>query len=129
MASLILLDTHVVVWLYGDEKSRLPSAVQDRLNSDQLALSPIVQLELAYLYEVGRVRSSAQAVIADLGARLELVVADVSAAALCSVALGLTWTRDPFDRLLAAHATVANLPLMTKDETIRQHLQLAWWAE
>ena len=125
---MILLDTHLIVWLYAGERSRIPAAVQQRLNREQLALSPFVQLELGYLYEVGRVRSSAEAVISDLGVRLELVVVDVSAAALCSVALGLSWTRDPFDRLLAAHATVANLPLVTKDETIRQHLPLAWWA-
>lgn len=126
---MILLDTHLIVWLYGGERGRIPSAVQRRLNREQLALSPFVQLELGYLYEVGRVRSSAEAVIGELGVRLELMIADVSAAAVCATALGLSWTRDPFDRLLAAHATVANLPLVTKDETIRQHLPLAWWAE
>lgn len=126
---MILLDTHLVVWLYGGERDRIPAAVQQRLNREQLGLSPFVQLELAYLYEVGRVRSSAQAVVEELGTRLELVVADVGAAAVCSAALGLTWTRDPFDRLLAAHATVASLPLVTKDQSIRQHLPLAWWAE
>jgi len=88
-----------------------------------------VQLELAYLYEIGRIRSPAQAVIEDLSAPFELVVADISAAAVCNLALGLTWTRDPFDRLLAAHATVTGLALVTKDETIRQHLPMAWWAE
>ncbi|MBM2811613.1 MAG: hypothetical protein HW416_2372 [Chloroflexi bacterium] len=126
---MILLDTHLFVWLYHGERKRIPSAVQRRLNREQLGLSPFVQLELAYLYEVGRVRGPAQAVIEELGARLELVVADVAATAVCSVAMGLTWTYDPFDRLLAAHATVTNLPLVTSDETIRQHLQLAWWAD
>lgn len=126
---MILLDTHLLVWLYGGERNRIPPGVERRLNSEQLGLSPFVQLELAYLYEVGRVRSSAQAVVEELGTRLELVVADVAAAAVCNAALGLTWTRDPFDRLLAAHATVANLPLITKDEAIRQHLPLAWWAD
>ncbi len=126
---MILLDTHLLVWLYGGERNRIPPSVQQRLNREQLGLSPFVQLELAYLYEVGRVRSSAQAVVEELGTRLELVVADVAAAAVCRAALGLTWTRDPFDRLLTAHATVANLPLVTKDETIRQHFSLAWWAE
>ena len=126
---MILLDTHVLVWLDGGERNRIPAAVQQRLNREQLGLSPFVQLELAYLYEMGRIRHSAQAVIEALGARLELVVADVTAAAVCSCAVALTWTRDPFDRLLAAHATVAGLPLVTKDESIRQHVPLAWWAE
>ena len=125
---MILLDTHLVVWLYAGLLDRIPSAVQARLNREQLALSPFVQLELAYLYEVARVTAPAQAVVDELTARLELTVADVSAAAVCTAALGLTWTLDPFDRLLAAHATATALPLVTKDETLRQHLRLAWWA-
>jgi hypothetical protein len=38
----------------------------------------------------------------ELSARLELIVADVSSATVCNAALALTWTRYPFDRLLAA---------------------------
>lgn len=126
---MILLDTHVLVWLYAGLLHRIPTPVQQRLNREPLALSPFVQLELAYLYEAGRVSSPAQAVTDELRTRLELAVADVSAAAVCGVALGFTWTRDPFDRLLAAHATVADLPLVTRDATLRQHVPLAWWAE
>lgn len=126
---MILLDTHVLVWLYQGELHRVPAAVQRRLEREQLGISPFVELELGYLYEAGRIRPSPHTVIEELGTRLELVVADVAAAAVCRVALGLTWTRDPLDRLLAAHATVTGLPLVTKDETIRQHLSLAWWAE
>jgi len=126
---VILVDTHVLVWLGGGERNRIPAAVQRRLDREQIGLSPFVHLELGYLYEIGRIRYSAQAVIEELGTRLELVVADVAAAAVCSAALALTWTRDPFDRLLAAHATVTGLPLVTKDAVIRQHVPLAWWAE
>lgn len=129
MAAVILLDTHVLVWLYAGLLQRFPSAVRRRLNHEQLALSPFVQLELAYLYEVGRVSSPAQVVTDELRTRLELVVADAAVGAVCSAALGLTWTRDPFDRLLAAHAAVSGLPLVTRDEVLRQHLPLAWWAE
>ena len=126
---MILLDTHVLVWLYAGLLNRIPAAVRERLNRDQLALSPFVQLELAYLYEVGRVMAPAQVVVEELTTRLELVVADVTAAAVCTAALDLSWTRDPFDRLLAAHALVTGLPLVTKDETLRRHLRLAWWAD
>jgi PIN domain nuclease of toxin-antitoxin system len=126
---LILLDTHVLVWLYAGQRRLLPAAVQNRLNSEQLGISPFVQLELEYLYEIGRVTRSAETVMEELSSRLEITVADVMAAAVCNTAVGLTWTRDPFDRLLAAHATLADLVLVTKDETIRQHLPLAWWAD
>jgi PIN domain nuclease of toxin-antitoxin system len=129
VAPVILLDTHVVVWLYGGQRGLIPSRVQRRLNAEQLGVSPFVQLELAYLYEIGRVRSSAQEVIDELSARLDLVVVDVGARAVCNAALRLTWTRDPFDRLLVAHAMVTGLALVTKDETIRHHLPLAWWTD
>jgi PIN domain nuclease of toxin-antitoxin system len=126
---VILLDTHVVVWLYGGQRSLIPPTVQHRLNAEQIGVSPFVQLELGYLYEIRRVTAPARTVIEELSARMELTVADVSAAAVCTSALDLTWTRDPFDRLLAAHAILAGLPLVTRDETIRQHLALAWWAD
>jgi len=126
---VILLDTHVLIWLYDGLLSRIPAAVRRRMDREQLALSPFTQLELAYLHEVGRVRPSAETVVAELSSRLELTLADVSSAAVGHAAVGLTWTRDPFDRLLAAHATVSSMPLVTKDETIRRHLPLAWWAE
>jgi PIN domain nuclease of toxin-antitoxin system len=126
---MILLDTHVVVWLYDGRPGQIPAAVRERLDHEQLAVSPFVHLELTYLHEVGRGRAPAQTVLDELAARLGLQVSDVPAGAVCSAAVGLTWTRDPFDRLLAAHATVSALPLVTKDVTIRAHLPLAWWEE
>jgi PIN domain nuclease of toxin-antitoxin system len=129
VAAVILLDTHLLVWLYAGELRRIPQSVQRRLNREQLALSPFAQLELGYLYEVGKVTIPAAVVVEELSARLELVLADVPAASICKAALDVTWTRDPFDRLLVAHATVTGLSLVTKDEMLRQHLPLAWWAD
>ncbi len=54
-------------------------------------------------------------------------VSDGSIAELGQAAADLSWTRDPFDRLISAHAIVANAPLVTADETIREHLPLAVW--
>jgi PIN domain nuclease of toxin-antitoxin system len=54
-------------------------------------------------------------------------VADGSIAELGQAAADLSWTRDPFDRLISAHAIVANALLVTADETIREHLPLAVW--
>lgn len=54
-------------------------------------------------------------------------VTDGSIAELGQTAADLSWTRDPFDRLISAHAIVANAPLITADETIRKHLSLAVW--
>jgi PIN domain nuclease of toxin-antitoxin system len=124
-----LIDTQVLVWLYGGQQKRIPRAVQRRLNREQLGVSPFVMLELTYLYEIRRATTPAQTVIDELGARMALIVADISALTVCNAAAGITWTRDPFDRLIAAHAVASGMTLVTRDETIRQHLPLAWWSD
>ena len=118
-----------MIWLYEQNLRQIPTAVQRRINEEPIGLSPFVQLELDYLYELGRTGGAANAVVNELQLTLELAPLDVSSASVCRVAAGLTWTRDPFDRLLAAHATVAQLPLVTKDRTLRRHLSLAWWSD
>ncbi|HEX6513523.1 MAG TPA: PIN domain-containing protein [Chloroflexota bacterium] len=125
---MILLDTHVAVWLYEGDLRRLPRRVHARLDQEALAVSPFVQLELAYMFELRRVSGHAEDVIVGLGSALGLVVIDIAASVVCAAAIALTWTRDPFDRLIAAHAIAANMPLVTRDETMRRHLPLAWWA-
>jgi len=101
--------------------------VRARLEAETPFVSPIVELELTYLYEVGRVSEPAAAPLSALRASIGLELADAPVAELVQAAVGLSWTRDPFDRLIAAHAIVANSPLVTADETIRQHLPLAVW--
>ncbi|QSB13612.1 PIN domain-containing protein [Natronosporangium hydrolyticum] len=129
MAAVILLDTHVLVWLYADPDRLLPAAVRRRLNAEPLGLSPFVRLELHYLHEVGKLTVPAAQVLEELTAKLEMSVTDPPAALVCEAATELTWTRDPFDRLLAAQAIATATPLITKDRTIRAQLSLAWWDE
>lgn len=87
----------------------------------------MVELELAYLHEVGKVTEPASAPLLALRESIGLEVLDVPFAKLVSVATDLTWTRDPFDRLIAAHAIVANAPLLTADQTLLDNLPLATW--
>jgi PIN domain nuclease of toxin-antitoxin system len=84
-------------------------------------------LELAYLHEVGRARDSLPTMLAALRQDIGLELVDASIAELVQVATDISWTRDPFDRLISAHAIVANAPLITADETILENLSLATW--
>jgi PIN domain nuclease of toxin-antitoxin system len=95
--------------------------------SEDAFVSPIVELELTYLYEIGRVSEPASMPLAGLRRSIGLQVADVSLAELVQAATGLSWTRDPFDRLIAAHAILADAPLVTADKTIQANLPLATW--
>ncbi|KLL13034.1 type II toxin-antitoxin system VapC family toxin [Protofrankia sp. BMG5.30] len=127
MASVIMLDTHVMVWLYDDPERLVPPAVRERLNAEPLALSPFVRLELQYLHEVGRISVPASTIVDDLVSKLEMLLTDPPAAQICQAAIALDWTRDPFDRLISAQALTSAATLVTKDRVIRSHLPSAWW--
>lgn len=124
---MIYLDTHVVVWLYagyGDKFSQLAKAL---MNEHELYISPIVRLELRYLYEISRVTKDANAIVTDLSNRIGLKVCDKNFEAVVNQALGLSWTRDPFDRLIAANAGLNDNILITKDQVMVEHYSYARW--
>jgi PIN domain nuclease of toxin-antitoxin system len=116
-----------VGWLYEGADRRIPGAVRDLIESQEPFVSPIVELELTYLYEVGRVTEPAEAPLAALRKTIGLQAADVSLMALVQAATELTWTRDPFDRMIAAQAIAADTRLITADRTILANLPLATW--
>lgn len=115
-------------WLYEGADHRVPQRARDLLAAEQAFVSPMVELELTYLYEVGRVTEPATAPLSALRRTIGLQIADLSLAALVQAATGITWTRDPFDRMIAAQAVAANVPLVTADRTIRHNLPLAIWS-
>ncbi len=127
MAAVIMLDTHVAVWLHTNAISNLSQRGVNAIETNDLVVSPAVEFELAYLHEVGRTAGPASEVLGFLGSTMGVTVAQIGFGPLCATAAGLTWTRDPFDRLLAAHSITAGLPLLTKDRSLRENLDLAFW--
>lgn len=124
---MIHLDTHVLVWLSGQQHERIPAPARRRLEHDDIAVSPMAQLELAYLFETGRITRPADDVLAALAPALQLSISSAPFAAVVSRALDLTWTRDPFDRLITAQALADGAALLTADATIRAHSPAAVW--
>lgn len=122
------LDTHVVAWLYAHGASAVPEEVALRLErATELRISPMVRLELEYLYEIDRVASPPWPVLDALGAALDLRVCNAPFLAVIRGAEGLRWTRDPFDRLIVAQAALFDAPLVTRDTAIHQHYRHAVW--
>ena len=125
---MIYLDTHAVVWLYAGMTERFSAALQKQFNEHDLLVSPIVRLELQYLYEIKRVSVEAATILNDLAQRLGLTVCPKPFDSIIQSAFQITWTRDPFDRILVAHASLNNNVLISKDQTILKHYAYAKWS-
>ena len=125
---MIYLDTHVAVWLHALGGSCLPPEATRLLDeADDIRICPMVRLELQYLYELDRVTQPASAVLDHLHAALGLVVCPAPFPAIVREADRHDWTRDPFDRLIVAHAALHSAPLVTKDETLHERYNHAIW--
>ena len=115
---MILLDTSAVLFLLAEHRRGRPL----KSHEGRLRFTPVALLELQFLQEVGRgvftTDQPADAVSDDR----RWTVDDPPVAALMRHALDLTWTRDPFDRLIAAHAVYRGWRLATSDGTILDNL-------
>ena len=127
MEGLIRIDTHVAVWLYTADTDRFSAPAREAMESESLTFSPMVGLELTYLHEIGRLTVSGPEILADLAERVGLKPSDQTLAAVTAAANALTWTRDSFDRLIVGDALAANVRLLTKDRTILDNTQIAFW--
>ena len=114
-----ILDTHFLLWI----TLRVP-----RLDEfpwlERYApwgLSPVSFLEVKYLAEVGRFEVRMEPFVQAVMADPRFVVDEIPLLQLMHHALPLSWTRDPFDRLLAAHSGLRRAPLASVDETIVAH--------
>lgn len=124
---MIYLDTHVVAWLYAGEFDKLSKAAAKGIPGNAPLISPIVLLDLQFLYDIGRAREPAPRVLETLSRDIGLSVSDLPFATVVEEALSQSWLRDPFDRLIVAHAAASDAPLITKDEKIRRHYKRAIW--
>jgi PIN domain nuclease of toxin-antitoxin system len=128
VASLIYLDTHVAIWLYALGRGSLSlDAASLIASSDDVRLSPMVRLELQYLFEIGRVTQPAAIVVDALQAAVGVTVCGASFAEVARRAESNGWTRDPFDRLIVAHAALHDAPLVTKDQSLHAHYSECVW--
>lgn len=124
---LIHLDTHVVCWLYAGRVELLSPLAREAIERETLAVSPMVGLELQYLREIRRIRVGPKRILAALRADLGLAMSDLPFATVAARAQTFIWTRDPFDRLIAAEAAAARARLVTRDDVLRRHFHSALW--
>ena len=122
---MILVDTHVVIWLAFEQnrisKSARTAIDEARKRAEGLAISDITLLELAMLVSKGRIRLniSLESFLQEVESRF-VVLPMSSRACARSVTLPASYPSDPADRMIGATALVEGLSLLTADHEIRR---------
>jgi PIN domain nuclease of toxin-antitoxin system len=115
-AAVILLDTNAVIWM-----DRNHPRTRKLARAARLLVSPASVLELQLLEEMGRIRlrSGARGVIDADAWEIDAP----PAIDWFERAAEESWTRDPFDRLIVAHARLRGFRVATGDTLVLAHLR------
>ena len=123
---MILLDTHVLIWLMLEPKrlSRAAtSAIRRARASGGIGIAAISLWELAWFFSLGRVKGRGtveawvRTLVQEAGAVIKPITPEVAALATQFPA---DFPQDPADRLIAATARAEGVALVTRDERIRR---------
>lgn len=126
---MILLDTHVLIWMACDPK-RLSKKAREAIRHERekearektgVAIAAITLWELAWLAENGRIQvsGSVESFVRETASRV-IVVPITPEIAAFAVQLPSGFPKDPADRLIAATAMVEGAALVTADQRIRR---------
>jgi PIN domain nuclease of toxin-antitoxin system len=121
---VILLDTHVLIWMSSDPKKlskKAREAIREARQATGIAVASITLWELAWLAQNQRilVAGSVEAFVRESVSRVIVMPMTPEIVAL-AVRLPDAFPKDPADRLIASTAIVDSIPLVTADERIRQ---------
>ena len=125
---MILLDTHVLVWL-STEPAKLSKqasrAIRRAWRSGGIAISAITFWELAWLASHGRleITGTVEAYVEEVSSRVAIRPLTAKVAVLANQLPG-DYSSDPCDRLIGATALAEGIALVTKDAKIRNCKQL-----
>ena len=115
---MILLDTNALIWLLTGS----PRAHPLQASREGLRVSPVALLELRFLREVGRLSVLPGHQLEEIADDSRWKVDSPAAMQLFGAAFDVDWTRDPFDRLLVAHARYRGWRLATGDRSLKERL-------
>ena len=119
---MILLDTHVLVWLVENGR-RLGKAARETIQTDtELCLSAMTFWELGMLLGKGQIALTMPLpALLDRVIREGMTIVPVSAPIAIDAHILPRLHGDPMDRLLMATARSLDCPLMTADHVIEEY--------
>lgn len=122
------LDTQALAWLAEGSLASASRKAGRLAEQADLLFSPMVLLELEYLYEIKRGKRPARDIQRKVEYELGVRLCDLPFSEIASAALDEKWTRDPFDRLIVANAKANGFAwLISADEKIRKHYPRTVW--
>ena len=124
---MIFLDTNAAIYLFSGYE-HFPMKTQKAIEADECYVSPMVRLELQYLFEIGRTKHKSQTVIDTLYKDLGVLVHNHYFDPIVLDAISAPWSRHPFDRIITAHAKCMEAILVTTDKIILKNYPKAIWA-
>ena len=123
----VYLDTHVVIWLFYGFTEKISVKAKKLINSSELLISPIILLEIEYLFEIKKISHKPDSIFQTLHREIGLEMCQVNFATVINHAGDISFTKDPFDRMIIAHAKSNDRRLITRDKQIRNNFNLAVW--
>jgi PIN domain nuclease of toxin-antitoxin system len=125
---ILFLDTRVAAFVHaGDARLFSPTAMHMLNTADDIRISPMVVLELSYLWERKKIVYPGDQIVSFLTTQYGMTVDAAGMGAGVLNATSFLWTRDPFDRTITAHAAHYGAFLLTRDQTIHDHYPAAVW--
>ena len=118
---MIFLDTNIIVRLYNGNSNLLSNRAKQFIEKNNIYISPMVILELEYLYEIKRVNEQSKNAVNYLSDKLGLKIDEINFSEIIEYAVKETWTRDPFDRIIVSHAKKRKAYLISADSKIQKH--------
>lgn len=123
----IFIDTHILLWMASNGIKNLTATARKSMDGIILKISPMSVLELHYLYEIKRIPVKPYDMLDRFKQFLHIEISKSDFTEVCEIANGIGWTRDTFDRIIVAEATLHKAKLVTADEKILKHYKRAVW--